>query len=83
LSDGTVIREDVIKVLVSNGVSVNLYANGDISPDMYKFEFHGDIECRRMPARIGRPLLHYFERKYHIPIHLFYHIGEDVPPKVQ
>jgi hypothetical protein len=62
LSDGTVPRDDVITVLTSKGVSVTIYTNGDILPDMYRFEFNGDVETRVLPARVGRYLLQYFQR---------------------
>ena len=78
MSDGTVPREDVIAVLTSKGVSVSVYTNGDILPDMYRFEFNGDVETRVLPTRVGRYLLHYFSRKYGIAIHVFYHV-EGIP----
>ena len=68
--DGTASKQDVIKVLETNGVEVSPQDGG--FDGMVVLEKGGTVEARRLPDRPGKKLLHYIARKYEIPIYKFY-----------
>jgi len=75
---GEVSRTIVLEVLSNNGVKVTP-KKGDRS-GMLVLEKGGRIEDRRIPERVGRRLLQYFQRQFDIPIHHFYNPGMSQPP---
>jgi len=77
LEDGFVEREAVIRVLRFHGISVSPQINGPVNMMILAKDDY--IEAREFPLEVGRQLLHYFQRKFKIQIHLFYH-PEMLPP---
>lgn len=69
--NGEVDRTTVLIVLQANGIEITQQKDG---PTGMMVLVKGEImECRRIPARCGRRVLHYFDRVFKVPIHQFYH----------
>lgn len=67
---GEVDREIIIAVLRANGIDVH---GQDEGPQDMLVIVKGDlIEAQQLPKRVSRKMVHYFSRKYNVPIHLFY-----------
>jgi hypothetical protein len=77
---GEVDRDIVIAVLRANGVDVHRQDQGPA--DMLVIAKSGLIEAQQMPKVLSRKMVHYFSRKYGIPIHHFYNpeMGAQIKP---
>jgi hypothetical protein len=71
MADGEVNKDTVIEVLRANGVDVFPQQG---SPDIMVFAKGDILEAKRMASpTVSRRMLHYFQRKFDIPIYHFYH----------
>lgn len=67
---GYVNRSVVIDVLRRNGVDVSRDESGPAGMVILAKGDH--IESRSIPAEVSRRMLHYFQRRFGVPIHHFY-----------
>jgi len=75
---GEVDREIVIQVLQANGVRVSPQENGEAG--MMVLAKDEKVEARRIPSKVGRRTLQYFQRHYGVPIYQFYNPLMAPPP---
>ena len=75
---GEVDRKTVIRILQANGVKVSPQENGEA--DMMVLAKDDKVEARRIPSKVGRRTLQYFQRSYGVPIHQFYNPLMAPPP---
>jgi hypothetical protein len=67
---GEIDRDIVIGVLRANGVDVR---GQDHGPANMLVIAKGElVEAQQLPKAVSRKMVHYFSRKYGIPIHHFY-----------
>ena len=67
---GKVYKKTVVDVLRAHGVGVSMQDGAtDGSMVLAKGEV---VETRIIPDEVGKKLLHYFERRFEVPLHHFY-----------
>jgi hypothetical protein len=70
---GEVSREIVIDVLVKQGVTVTPKLVDDSRRTVrYVLQKNDLIEEQTFGTRVGRRMLHYLDRRFKVPIHLFF-----------
>jgi len=68
---GEVDRDVLIAVLRANGIDVHGQDSGP--RDMLVIAKGDLVEAQQIPNSVSRKMVHYFSRKYSVPINLFYH----------
>jgi len=79
--EGAVDRETVISVLKASGVVISKQKDGP--PGMLVLAKGGYLESRRIPEVVHKQLLHFFKRKFDIPIANFYNPYLIIQGKIQ
>jgi len=71
---GEVLRETVVSVLSSQGVTVTpKLADEKRRTVTYILQKNDCLEEQTFGTLVGRRMLHYLDRKFKVPIHLFFH----------
>ena len=79
--EGAVDRETVIRVLKASGVVISNQQNGPAG--MLVLAKDGYFDSRRIPQVVHKSMLHFFKRKFAVPIEHFYNPHLIIQGKIQ